>query len=185
MKELVSNVDIFPTILEAIGVPIPENVQGRSFWTLLTGGGYEPRDEVYAELTWHALYDPMRAIRTRRYRYIRNFQPGWPILIGGPSAQRYGTEMIEKYYGQPRPEEELYDLRIDPWEKDNLVGRPEFEEIRAELCGRLVEFLEETEDPLLEGSVPHPGRKGYECFWMKEGEKFGLHITIDFKEYPI
>jgi len=93
--------------------------------------------------------------------------------------------MIEKYYGQPRPEEELYDLEKDPWEKDNLVGRPEYEEIRAELRGRLMEFLKKTEDPLLEGPVPHPGRKGYECFWVKEGEKFRLKIDLDFGEYPI
>jgi len=185
VKELVSNVDIFPTILEAIGIPIPENVQGRSFWPLLVGGEYEPREEVYAELTWHTLYDPMRAVRTRRYKYIKNFRPGWPILMGGPPAQRYGAEMIEKYYGQPRPEEELYDLEKDPWERENLVERPEYEKIRDELRARLMRFLEETKDPLLQGPVPHPGRKGYECFWVKEGEKFRLKITWDFKEYPI
>ena len=105
--------------------------------------------------------------------------------MGGPPAQRYGAEMIEKYYGQPRPEEELYDLEKDPWEKENLVERPEYEKIRDELRARLTRFLEETSDPLLQGPVRHPGRKGYECFWVKEGEKFRLKVTTDFREYPI
>ncbi|RKY72157.1 MAG: hypothetical protein DRQ24_05640, partial [Candidatus Latescibacterota bacterium] len=117
--------------------------------------------------------------------YIKNFQPGWPILMGGPPAQRYGAEMIEKYYGQPRPEEELYELEKDPWEKENLAGRPEYEKIQAELRGRLMRFLEETEDRLLKGPILHPGKKGYECFWVKQGEEFKLRITRDFKEYPI
>ncbi len=185
VKELISNVDIFPTILEAIGIPIPENVQGRSFWSLLLGGEYEPRQQIYAELTWQPLYDPMRAVRTRRYKYIRNFQPGWPILMGGPPAQRYGAEVIEKFYSYPRPEEELYDLEADPWERDNLAGKEEYQEVRAKLRDCLASFLEETDDPLLKGPILHPGRKGYECFWAKKGDKFRLEITRDFEEYPI
>ena len=185
VEKLISNVDIFPTILEALGISIPENVQGRSFWPLLVEGEYEPRQEIYAELTWHTLYDPMRTIRTRHYKYIRNFQPGRPILMGGPPAQRYGAEMIERYYSQPRPEEELYDLESDPWEKDNLAGKPEYRKMQENLRSRLMVFLKETDDPLLKGPVPHPGRKGYECFWIREGENFKLRIATDFKEYPI
>ncbi|MCD6231818.1 sulfatase [Candidatus Aerophobetes bacterium] len=185
IKQLISNVDIFPTILEAIGIQIPENVQGKSFWPLLLEKEYTPREEIYAELTWHTLYDPMRAIRTTRYKYIYNFQPGYPILMGGPPAQRYGVKMIEKYYGQPRPKEELYDLKNDPWEKNNLAGKNEYKKIKAELCNRLMSFLKETKDPILKGPIPHPGKKGYECFWVKEDEQFKLKITRDFKEYPL
>lgn len=185
IKELVSNVDVFSTILEAIGVEIPENVQGKSFWPLLLGKEYAPREEIYTELTWHTLYDPMRSIRTKRYKYIRNFQSGWPILMGGPPAQRYGAEIIEKFYGQPRPEEELYDLENDPWEMNNLAGESQCQDILKNLRERLMIFLEKTNDPLLMGPVPHPGKKGYECFWVKEGERFRIRITKDFKEYPI
>jgi len=185
IKQLISNVDMFPTILEAIGVQIPQNVQGRSFWPLLVEKEYIVRQEIYAELTWHTLYDPMRAIRTRRYKYIRNFQPGQPILMGGPPAQRYGVEMIEKHYGRPRPQEELYDLKTDPWEMDNLAGKKKCRKTQAELRHRLMSFLEETKDPLLKGPVPHPGKKGCQCFWVKEGKQFRLKITRDFKEYPI
>ena len=185
VKELLSNVDIFPTILEAIGVPIPENVQGKSFWPLLVGGDYKPRNEIYAELTWHTLYDPIRSIRTQRYKYIRNFQPGRPILMSGPVAQRYGAEIINKLFSQPRPEEELYDLERDPCERNNLAGKREYQEIQSDLCKRLMTFLEKTEDPLLKGPVPHPGKKGYGCFWVKEGEEFKIKIDEDFREYPI
>lgn len=185
IKQPISNVDIFPTILEAIGAQIPVNVQGRSFWPLLMEKEYIPRKEIYAELTWHALYDPMRAIRTKDYKYILNFQSGRPILMGGPPAQRYGIRMIEKYYREPRPEEELYDLKTDPWEKHNLVGKDKYRKIQTDLHRSLISFLKETKDPLLEGFIPHPGDKGYECFWVNEGGQFRLKVTGDFKEYPI
>lgn len=185
IKQLTSNVDIFPTILEAIGVEISTNVQGRSFWPLLVEKEYVARKEVYAELTWHALHDPMRVIRTKDYKYILNFQPGWPILMSGPGAQRYGVGIIEKYYGKPRPEEELYDLSADPWEKYNLAGKDRYRKIQIELHHRLMSFLEKTKDPILKGQIPHPGKKGYESFWVKEDEQFKLKITRDFKEHPI
>jgi len=185
INHLTGNGDVFPTILEAVGIEVPQKVQGRSFWPLLEGKQYTPREHIYAELTWHTLYDPMRSIRTKRYKYILNFQPGRPILMGGPPAQRYGKQIIENYFAQPRPEEELYDLETDPWEKHNLAGKDKYQKVQVELRQRLMSFLEKTGDPLLRVSVSHPGRKGYECFWVKEKERFNLKITRDFKEYPI
>lgn len=185
VEELISNVDMLPTLLDAIGAKIPDTIQGRSFWPLLIGGTYTPREEVYTELTWHAQYDPMRSIRTARYKYIRNFEPGRPILIGGPPAQRYGVDLIEQYYNNPRPEEELYDLSQDPWEKHNLTDASAYQAIKTTLRDRLMPFLQETQDPLLEGPIPHPGRSGYACFWAKEGERFRLNIEEDFHEPPL
>ncbi len=68
--ELVSNVDVAPTLLEITHIHAPEVLQGRSFLALLENRDYEPRAAVYAEKTWHSYYDPMRAIRTQRYKLI-------------------------------------------------------------------------------------------------------------------
>jgi len=186
VKHLVSNVDLLPTLLDACGVTIPDNVQGSSFWPLLTEGEYSAREEVFAELTWHTLYDPMRCVRTDRYKYIWNLEPGRPILMGGPPAQRYGAEFIEAYFADPRPEQELYDLDEDPWERHNL-GREggDYNSTRAELKGRLMGFLEDTRDPILEGPVAHPGTSGYECYWVEEAGRFRLRIDTDFHERPV
>ena len=184
IRNMTSNVDVLQTLLEAIGMPAPENAQGRSFWPLLTECPCAPRQEVFAELTWHTLYDPMRAVRTERYKYIWNIDPGRPILIGGPYAQRYGLEFIEQHYGQPRPEEELYDLENDPAEMTNLAEDDDYRLVKKELAARLREFLHRTDDPVLAGPVPHPGQPGYECYWTKEGERFKLHLDADFNEHP-
>jgi arylsulfatase A-like enzyme len=179
-------VDVLPTLLDAAGVDVPANVQGRSFWPLLTGGAYRPRQEVFVELTWHGgQYDPMRGIRTERWKYIRNFIPGRPILIGGPPAQRYGIDFIEKHYSAWRPEDELYDLGRDPDEKNDLARSPEASKTLADLRARLMQFLDDTADPLLGGDVPQPVYSDYECYWtMRQGAKYRLVIGQDFREYP-
>ncbi len=71
--ELLSNVDYVPTILDLLDIPQPADLQGISFASLLNGGNYYPRSEVYAEMTYHDYYDPRRCIRTRTHKLIANF----------------------------------------------------------------------------------------------------------------
>jgi arylsulfatase A-like enzyme len=87
----------------------------------------------------------MRAIRTQRFKYIRNFElrPDFPPL-SGPS-----------FKGERVPAE-LYDLEADPTEMNNLVGKSEFAEIERDLDARLTRWMEETDDPILKGPVPAP-----------------------------
>ena len=52
-KEMISNVDFVPTILDFLDIEIPENIQGHSFKGLITGEGYKPREAIFAEKTYH------------------------------------------------------------------------------------------------------------------------------------
>ncbi|WP_254862325.1 sulfatase family protein [Halovivax gelatinilyticus] len=155
--ELVSNVDVLPTILDLVDVPVPDGVNGRSIAPLLTGDSYDPRDEIFAEMTWHDMYNPTRAIRTDRYKYIRNF---WHLpkvyLTRDIFASEAGREVRETYNVPPRRYEELYDLREGPTEHDNVANEPRYRDKRDELAARLHEWMVETNDPLLDGPVP-PG----------------------------
>jgi len=172
-RHLLSNVDLLPTILECAGLPIPAHVQGRSFLPLLRGEPYEPRRQIFAEKTWHDVYDPIRAIRTDRFKYIRNFPDrdgrppsARPRLILPVDIEQSLSRQALRRLGDPhlqgRPEEELYDLDKDPDELHNVAGDPAYGSALSDLRSRLERWMERTADPLLKGPIPcpDPSRQG-------------------------
>lgn len=156
-NEMVSNIDVLPTILEVAGVPIPKNVQGRSFAPLLDGGDYTPNEAIFGELTYHGYYDPQRSIRTNSHKLIANFSSA--MSFQDPSQQwrpKSDPRVPENPAAAFHPHLELYDLAQDPWEQVNLADEPEQAPILKELRGRLYQHMVETEDPLLHGAVTSP-----------------------------
>ena len=155
-EDLISNVDLLPTLLDLTGVDLPDNLHGRSFAPYLLGGAHEPRTEIFAEKTFHTYYDPMRCIRTEGHKYIVNFGRGHRVEI--PSDIRQGgtfRAMVRELTGK-RPDFELYDLKNGPNETENLAGSDNLKEIEANLRRRLLAWMTETGDPLLEGPVASP-----------------------------
>lgn len=136
--ELVSNVDVLPTILEAAGLPVPQEMQGRSFLALLRGERHRPRGAIYAEKTFHSYYDPMRCVRTARFKYIRNFETAFAVEVPGDVQRGPLFRADPGRYSADRQElVELYDLRADPLEQHNLAGHPEFAATQRALDRRL------------------------------------------------
>ncbi len=122
----------------------------------------EVNDAVFGEITYHAAYDPQRAVRTRRHKYIRRYgERDLPVL---PNIDDSPSKDLLLQYGlaeTPRPREELYDLLFDPNEARNLAGGPGHADVLAELRERLDTWMETTADPLLDGPVPlPPGARG-------------------------
>jgi N-sulfoglucosamine sulfohydrolase len=141
------------------------------------------RDRAYFALERHtwcrpegAAY-PIRGMRTRDHLYLKNYQPDrWPT--GGPTfvssnktfhgdvdgcptkdfmlapenQQRYSREFA-LCFGK-RPEEEVYDVRKDPDQIDNLAGQAEFQSVKNRLGAELETFLKKTGDPRMEGKDP-------------------------------
>jgi N-sulfoglucosamine sulfohydrolase len=145
-ERLQSNVDFLPTVLELAGLPVPGNVEGRSFAGALAGRGEPPlRSEVFA---LYAKRCQGRCVRTRDFKLIRNFD-----------IDRYHRRPVDftdyDDYGVT-PNLELYDLRADPDEFNNLAADPAHEEVRRELGGRLFGWLEEVRDPILSGPLRSP-----------------------------
>lgn len=153
--ELVSNVDVVPTILDLLDESVPEGIAGRSFLPLLTDEEYFSRDQLFAEMTWHDRYNPMRTIRTEEYKYIRNF---WHLpsvyLTNDVFMSRAGRAVRERFHSGRRPYEELYDLDADPYEKANLADDPDYDHVCNQLRNRLMRWMQTTDDPLLKGPVP-------------------------------
>jgi arylsulfatase A-like enzyme len=125
----VSTVDVMPTLLEAVGIDVPEGIDGRSLLPLVTnasGGRLTPRDwpdDAYSQFFGHGegrgLYD-VRMLRTERYKLV--------------------------YY--PHDVDELYDEREDPLELHNLSERPEYRSLHGDLQARLERRMEAAGDPL-------------------------------------
>lgn len=154
---LVSHLDVYPTLCELLGLSRPEWVQGNSMLPLIRGERSEIRDETHAEVTFHAAYEPQRAVRTSKWLYVRRFgDHGSPILANvdeSPSRDLWLNHNWEHHHVEP---EQLYDVILDPMQRDNLVGDPELGLIRTDLQARLGRWMRETDDPLLHGKVPLP-----------------------------
>jgi arylsulfatase A-like enzyme len=158
LDELVSHLDVFPTICELAEIDPPPWLVGRSLLPL-AAGVEEPgvRTEIYSELTYHAAYEPQRAIRTDRYKYVRRFDdypyPVLPNCDDSPSKDAYLARGWDK---RPVNREALHDLFFNPGEGRNLIDHPDYEGVLEDLRGRLLRWMEDTSDPLLSGPVPAP-----------------------------
>jgi N-sulfoglucosamine sulfohydrolase len=156
---LVSQVDLFPTLCELAAIPAPDWLQGRSLLPLVRRETDEVNDAIFAELTFHAAYDPQRAIRTKRFKYIRRFgertTPVLPNVDDGPAKDLL---VANGWAERTLPREELHDLLFDPAEAADVSGDRAYAAARDELAARLEAWMRDTGDPLLDGDVePPPG----------------------------
>jgi len=155
--QLVTHLDIYPTLCELAGVEPPEWLQGRSLLPLVRGEVARLHDEIFAEMTYHAAYEPQRAVRTERWKYIRRFGAHPHPVLANCDDSASKRVMIEAGWGATElPDEQLYDLLLDPNEAHDLAGSREHAAILQELRERLIEWMRATDDPLLDGPVPLP-----------------------------
>lgn len=153
---LVSHLDVYPTICDLLNLPPPSHLQGRSLRPLFEKTADSVRDEVFAEVTFHAAYEPMRAVRTDRYKLIVRYETARRPLSNCDNSPSK-TALIEAGWRDiPLPPVELYDLLFDPNEACNLADEPRMASVRRELEARLNDWMRRTHDPLLAGHVPRP-----------------------------
>jgi N-sulfoglucosamine sulfohydrolase len=158
IDSLVSQIDLFPTICDLLGLRKPGWLQGESLMPILSGTADEIRSELFAEVTYHAAYEPMRCIRTQRYKLIRLYDDHdefvMPNIDDGFSKRFLVEHGIRE---RRRKKEMLFDLYLDPVERENLMEDPAYRTIAAELSASLQRWMERTDDPLLAGGqVPPP-----------------------------
>lgn len=166
---LVSHIDITATTLAYAGVPRPESMEARVF--------FGPEEDAAREMLFFArdradeTVDHIRGARTREYKYIRNLMPERPYtqpnnykdtsypmlqLLRQLHAEDKLTTEQALFMSERRPEEELYDLKADPYELHNLAGSPDHADKLAEMRGALDTWIVETDDKgqTLEGPLP-------------------------------
>jgi arylsulfatase A-like enzyme len=154
--ELVSNVDLAPTVLAAAGIDRPPWMEGR---TVLGADRADPREYVFAARDRQDCgYAFQRAVRDERFKYIRNYAPEeptpWfpyrnrhPVMEELKRRQASGDlDGAERWFETPLPAEELYDTETDPHETENLVGDATAEDDLDRLRGALDDWQERTGD---------------------------------------
>lgn len=150
---MTSHLDIYPTVCELAGVPAPAWLRGRS----LVGITGEIHDELFFELNYHAAYEPVRAVRTKRWKYIRRYDDRpTAVLANIDDGESKSVWLEHDWPGRPIAREALYDLCFDPNEMHNLVADPRHQPVVQDLRSRLQRWMQDTKDPLLAGPVPMP-----------------------------
>jgi len=158
-SSLISSIDIAPTFLELAGLSTPKIFEGRSFLQLLRNPQQSIRDFVFAERNWHDYEDRVRAVRNRRFKYIRNFYNDLPNTPPADVVRSVTyREMIrlrnkgrlvdaqKNTFMQPRTREELYDVQTDPFELNNLAADPTQTERLKRFRVTLAKWQQETGD---------------------------------------
>ncbi|MAF13074.1 arylsulfatase [Candidatus Poribacteria bacterium] len=156
--DLVSGVDFAPTTLALAGLPAPDHMEGQVF----LGPDAVTRDEVIAARDrCDGTDDRIRAVRTHRHKYIRNYHPDrphlqfnaykklqYPVLALMESLHARGelTSEQARFMAETRPAEELYDLDADPHELHNLAESAEHAPVLEDLRRRLERWIDETGD---------------------------------------
>ena len=173
--DMISAIDISASILKIAGIEPPGYMEGRVF----LGGGAKKRDYVVAARDrCDETTDRIRCVRTKQYKYIRNFMPERPYmqfnayktkqypvvtLLGVLHERGELTEAQEKFMAKMRPEEELYDVVKDPYEIHNLAGEARHKMELIRLRAILDKWIIETGD---KGEIPEPAAERE--VWEKE-----------------
>ena len=163
--DLAQFLDLAPTTLAIAGVDRPEHLHGR----VLVG----PEQEAAPERLFHARdrmderYDMIRAVRSERHKYIRNFESHKPWLqfmrtpSQGPIYQELARlkatggldALTAPFTADSKPYEELYDTLVDPHEMHNLAGQAPYQALLEKMRGELIDWMVEMDD---KGLVPEP-----------------------------
>jgi uncharacterized sulfatase len=177
--DLVSFIDFGPTVLSLAGLEAPDAMQGRPFLGPMKAA---PRRMVFAARDrMDEAYDLIRAVRDRRFKYIRNFMHhltyGQDIEFMNqmPTMQEMrrlnglgGLKGAEKrYFLHAKPVEELYDTRTDPHEIVNLAGKQEYADRVSAMRTELYAWMRKTRDV---GLIPEPDFDELKCpggVWQK------------------
>ncbi len=152
---MVSHIDIFPTICELLDIDPPDWLQGCSILPTIQGDTIH--EEIFAEVNYHAAYEPQRCVRTSRYKYIRRYDGrSAPVLPNCDDGLSKDVWLAYDWQGRAPNAEMLFDLIYDPHEANNLIEDEGYADVLADMRDRLEQWMRQTDDPLLSGSVQAP-----------------------------
>jgi N-sulfoglucosamine sulfohydrolase len=191
-RELVSTLDIMPTLLEAAGADPVQGLAGESLIPLLHQEKTQWRAYLFTEFHTHSAHNfyPQRTVRDARYKLIHNLLPGLinpgygftlkRFFTGLPRVIEAAPDHVRRAYQRMKtpPAYELYDLKTDPYEFHNLAAQDEYSAQLRRLKGRLAQWRAETKDPLLKPeNLKQLKAEVDACIINGEAHKNQLHLS--------
>lgn len=154
---MVTHLDLFPTLCDIAGIDKPDWLQGQSLLPLVRGEQDHLHDAIFAETNFHAAYEPRRGMRTHRYKYIRRFDARTrPVLPNCDDGESKRLWLAHGWADTPLDQEYLFDLVFDPTESSNIAHRPDMTSVLEDMRSRLHQWMQQTDDPLLQGPLTIP-----------------------------
>ena len=152
--QTVSQIDVFPTVCDILGLQHPDWLQGKSMLPLIQQKTDEIHESIFAELNYHCNYEPQRAVRTSRYLYIErytdidtvhtaNCDPG--IAKDEYLMHNWSNRSIDRF--------QLYDTFFDPIEQHNVVQDENYASVLEHMRSLLIQWQKSTDDPILNGRI--------------------------------
>lgn len=198
-NELVSTLDLMPTLLAIANSETVANLPGLSLLPLIRGEKVEWREYLFTEFHLHSGHNffPQRTVRNARYKLIQNLipdqeNPGYEFTL-----ERFFPDLRKALDAAPAhirsayrrmkrpPEFELYDLQIDPYEFRNLANNAEHSATLTDLSMQLADWREQTEDPLLQPeNLKQLKAEVDACIVDGEAHKERLNLTYPAYFFP-
>ena len=190
--DLISHIDISSSSLYMAGIPVPDYMEGR----VLFGPNRRPREYVIAGRDrCDETNERIRGVRTKRYKYIRNFFPyrshfqynmykSQKLVMKTLRELLYDGKLNEvqaRIFNPTRPAEELYDLENDKWELNNLAKSPRHQDTLVKLRNILEQWIQQTDD---QGQYPEPLAAYHDsCAVLDSGNKLRDKQKKDLMEW--
>ena len=187
LDRLVSFVDLGPTVISLAGQKPPAEMQGHAF---LGPHAAPPQPFIYGfRGRMDERYDMVRSVRDQRYVYIRNYLPH--LIYGQHVAYMFATpttrvwkqmfdegklNAAQSRFWQTKPPEELYDLRNDPDEVENLAASPAHQEVLRRMRKAQQDWAERIRDV---GFLPEPE------IHSRAGEGSPYEVGHDEARFPL
>ncbi len=147
---MVSHLDLFPTVCDMLELELPERLAGKSLCPLAQDPEQSLHECLFAEVNVHAAYEPMRSVRTDRWKYIRHYNRLEHRVLPNCDDGLTKSYLCDHQWETHVPgEEELYDLIMDPQEACNLAGQDAYAGELKPMRDRLENWMRETDDPFL------------------------------------
>lgn len=161
-EHLVSHVDFVPTLLTMLDIKKPDEISGLDLSDSILNTDVPVREYVFSEVNFHTSYEPIRAVRSNRYKYIKYFDDSYQNV----NVSNIDNSLTKTYYlnqglaNMKKEMTQLYDLKEDPYEMTNLIDDPSYREVAEEMHMQLLQWMRDTDDYLLNGLIDfHPNWK--------------------------